>query len=158
MPGAENTFLWEIAVQTASAPVYFPSYNGFIDGGTSMNNPAAKAVQVAINRGFMLEDISLLAITTGSGPLYKASKRNDWGLTQWGPNIISLIMRLTEQTSLDLLQLNRLGFYAIADYKLTSEIPLDDVKWAKSFGANSYQKNDKASKAIREFKATLHDS
>ena len=154
MPEAKKTKVWEVAVKTSSAPVYFPSYKGHVDGGISVNNPAGKAVQLAHAMGYSLENISVLAVTTGSAPLFKDQDRTDWGLLQWGPDIIQMIMRLGEQGSLDLLKLSDLGFYEIADFSLPKQISLDDVKWSAAFNASSYSAKS-AGSAIQKFRGVI---
>jgi uncharacterized protein len=67
---AGETFLYDAALSTSAAPVYFPPYNhpafGWCsDGGLFANNPAPQAVALAIQSGIALSDISLLSIGTG---------------------------------------------------------------------------------------------
>jgi len=67
---AGGTFLYDAALSTSAAPVYFPPYQhpafGWCsDGGLFANNPAPQAVALAIQSGIALSDISLLSIGTG---------------------------------------------------------------------------------------------
>lgn len=68
-PGAD-TRLFDAALATSAAPVYFPPYfhpqfGWCSDGGLFANNPAALAVSLAIQQGQSLSDIVLLSIGTG---------------------------------------------------------------------------------------------
>jgi predicted acylesterase/phospholipase RssA len=59
--------VWEVAMATAAAPTYFPSYTSdnkirFIDGGIWANNPTMVALVEAISLlGIQLNDIYLLS-------------------------------------------------------------------------------------------------
>jgi uncharacterized protein len=68
-PGAD-TALYDAALSTAAAPVYFPPYlhpqfGWCSDGGLFANNPAALALGRAIQAGQSLSNIALLSIGTG---------------------------------------------------------------------------------------------
>ena len=67
---AGATYVYDAALSTSAAPVYFPPYNhptyGWCsDGGLFANNPSPQAVALAIQNGVELDDISLLSIGTG---------------------------------------------------------------------------------------------
>ncbi len=93
LPGSPGgaTHLYDAALSTSAAPVYFPPYNhpqfGWCsDGGLFANNPAALAIGRAIQEGQSLSDIVLLSIGTGltasSLPVI-ASERQCFGLNHW---------------------------------------------------------------------------
>jgi patatin-like phospholipase/acyl hydrolase len=85
----------DVALRTANAPTYFPIYQGFVDGGVVANNPAMCAVAQAVHPetgGQRLEDVVLLSIGTGYNPRYVASKDGDWGLAQWAPHLVYLVL------------------------------------------------------------------
>ena len=86
-----STHLYDAALSTSAAPVYFPPYQhpqfGWCsDGGLFANNPAALAIGRAIDQGQSLSDIVLLSIgtgiTTASLPV-SDSGRLCFGLTRW---------------------------------------------------------------------------
>ena len=64
----------DVALYTSAAPTYFPTVDGFIDGGVVANNPSMAALAQAldgrakINPRPMLEDMALLSIGTGFMP------------------------------------------------------------------------------------------
>jgi patatin-like phospholipase/acyl hydrolase len=97
-PGKESDgdqTIVDVALRTANAPTYFPIYQGYIDGGVVANNPAMCAVAQALNAGTggqELKDILVLSIGTGFNPRYVASQDGDWGLAQWAPHLIYLVM------------------------------------------------------------------
>ena len=97
-PGRESDgeqTIVDVAMRTANAPTYFPIYQGYVDGGVVANNPAVCALAQALNAdtgGQRLQDIILLSIGTGYNPRYVSSKDGDWGLVQWAPHLIHLVM------------------------------------------------------------------
>jgi patatin-like phospholipase/acyl hydrolase len=85
----------DVALRTANAPTYFPIYQGYVDGGVVANNPAMCAVAQAVHPetgGQRLEDLILLSIGTGYNPRYVASTDGDWGLAQWAPHLVHLVL------------------------------------------------------------------
>ena len=58
--------LYKIALYTSAAPTYFPSKDGYVDGGMVANNPSVASIcQVLKSNDCKLEDICLLSIGTG---------------------------------------------------------------------------------------------
>lgn len=85
----------DVALRTANAPTYFPIYQGYIDGGVVANNPSVCALAQALNPesgGQKLQDLVMISIGTGFNPRYVASQDGDWGLAQWAPHLIYLVM------------------------------------------------------------------
>ena len=86
-----DTFLYDAALSTSAAPVYFPPYEhpkfGWCsDGGLFANNPAPLAVGRAISTGHALEDIAVLSIGTGLTAASMAPTREDrlcFGIDHW---------------------------------------------------------------------------
>jgi patatin-like phospholipase/acyl hydrolase len=85
----------DVAVRTSAAPTFFPIYQGYIDGGVIANNPAMCALAQALHKktgGQKLKDVVMLSLGTGHNPRYLPEKNSDWGLAQWAPNLVSLIL------------------------------------------------------------------
>jgi patatin-like phospholipase/acyl hydrolase len=86
-----DTFLYDAALSTSAAPVYFPPYahpklGWCSDGGLFANNPAPLAVGRAISTGQALQDIAVLSIGTGLTPAsmeVTQSSRLCFGLNHW---------------------------------------------------------------------------
>lgn len=75
----------DAALRTSAAPTYFPSYQGYIDGGVFANNPSTMALSVALDVNYgnaSIDDIRLLSFGTGFSP---SSIKGDinWGALQW---------------------------------------------------------------------------
>lgn len=85
----------DVALASAAAPIYFPAYKGFIDGGVVANNPAMIAIAQALDpRGPKkeLKDISLLSFGTGKLNHFVEGENLDWGLMDWGPYLLKILM------------------------------------------------------------------
>ena len=87
----------DVALRTSAAPTYFPSYQGYVDGGVVANNPAMAALAQALdargrNGGCKLEEIALLSLGTGTSLEFVKGRRHDWGYAQWVKPLVRLIL------------------------------------------------------------------
>ncbi|MEJ2265588.1 MAG: hypothetical protein P8X95_19265 [Anaerolineales bacterium] len=85
----------DVALRTSAAPTYFPIYQGYIDGGVFATNPSVCALTQALHPetgGQGLEDLVILSIGTGTNPMYLTETDADWGLAQWAPHMVSLML------------------------------------------------------------------
>src|ERR1043165_2420835 len=91
--------VWKVATYTSVAPTYFPSVDGYIDGGVYAANPAmvalAQLLDVRNEPTPDLKDIWLLSLGTGGSPRYISGQRGSWGVTQWMPSLIPLLLEGT---------------------------------------------------------------
>ena len=87
-----------IALYTSSAPTYFPSADGYIDGGVYANNPSIVALAQAISRRNQpaeratLDEVVMLSLGTGVSLTYIKGQALDWGYAQWAQPLISVLM------------------------------------------------------------------
>ncbi len=90
--------LADVALYTSSAPTYFPSADGYIDGGVFANNPSMVALVQAIsqrnqpNERAKLDDIVLFSVGTGVSLNYIKGNTVDWGYAQWVKPLINILM------------------------------------------------------------------
>jgi patatin-like phospholipase/acyl hydrolase len=85
----------DVALRTSAAPVYFPTYQVYVDGGVVANDPSMAAVAQAIDNDTgaqKLEDLVLLSLGTGTNPTYIAGHDLDWGVAQWAKPLVSLMI------------------------------------------------------------------
>jgi patatin-like phospholipase/acyl hydrolase len=88
--GDDEQSLVDVMLRSAAAPVYFPMYQGYIDGGVAAINPSTCALAQAFHEGFL--DVRLLSLGTGTNPRYLEQLDADWGVYQWGLNLVNMVM------------------------------------------------------------------
>jgi len=92
----DGQLAYKVALYTSAAPTYFPSVDGYIDGGVFANNPSMCALaQTQDNRNNnrpSLSDVVLLSLGTGTSLTYIKGKNLDWGYAQWVKPLISLML------------------------------------------------------------------
>ena len=98
-PGAGNDrreLAYKVGMYTAAAPTYFPSVDGYIDGGVFANNPAMCALSQTQDTRYRptpaIDDVVLLSLGTGTSLFYIRGKTLDWGYAQWIKPLISLML------------------------------------------------------------------
>lgn len=88
---------YKVGLYTSAAPTYFPSVDGYIDGGVYAANPSMCALaQSQDERVYQecpsLSDITLLSLGTGTSLTHIVGKNLDWGLGQWARPLISILL------------------------------------------------------------------
>lgn len=87
---------WKVAMYTSAAPTYFPSVDGYVDGGVYATNPSMCALAQALDsRGAVppaLGEIVLLSIGTGTSLLHIEGQELDWGYAQWAKPLVNLML------------------------------------------------------------------
>lgn len=95
-PGSDgDQLLVDVAIRTAVAPAYFPTYQGYIDGGVAASNPAMCALAQALDKVTgrqNVQDVSLLSMGTGYNPHFLPIQDADWGLVQWAPHMLNIML------------------------------------------------------------------
>lgn len=145
--------VWDAAMRTSAAPTYFPVFRGYTDGGVVANNPSIVAVSKAMAHysDVTPRRIALLSIGAGHYPRYAnlfpdkhgkdrpllvegqvadvACDHSDWGIRQWIPFLLDLILDGDSITTEMVMQYLLAGtkMYHRVDPKLPRQIALDDV-------------------------------
>ena len=87
---------YKVGLYTAAAPTYFPSVDGYIDGGVYATNPSMCALAQSQDSDFKdappLRDVVLLSLGTGTSLVYIEGKELDWGYAQWAKQLVSLML------------------------------------------------------------------
>ena len=87
----------DVALYTSAAPTYFPSVDGYVDGGVFANNPGMIAVVQAISTRNQpqdrvdLDEIVMLSVGTGVSLNYIKGQKLDWGFAQWAKPLINVL-------------------------------------------------------------------
>ncbi len=98
LPGESNDeeqLAYKVGLYTSAAPTYFPTADGFVDGGVYANNPSMCALaQTRDPRNLQLDmrDVVLLSLGTGTPLRYIEGARHDWGYYQWVKPLIDLML------------------------------------------------------------------
>lgn len=146
-----DLFVWDAAMATSAAPTFFPVHNGYCDGGIVANNPSIVAFSKALSHlpSINSRNCVLLSLGAGSYPrhtnIFSAStregevvvgrrgnkklKRADWGIKQWIPFLLDLLLDGDSITSEMVMQymLGNNGLYHRLDPSLPRQFALDDV-------------------------------
>jgi patatin-like phospholipase/acyl hydrolase len=98
-PGPNNDrdqLAYKVGMYTSAAPAYFPSVDGYIDGGVYASNPSMCALAQTQDRRYepksTLEDIVLLSLGTGMSLQYIKGQVHDWGYAQWIKPLVNLML------------------------------------------------------------------
>ncbi len=87
---------YKVGLYTSAAPTYFPSVDGYIDGGVFANNPSMCALTQTqdsrIRNRPALDEIVLLSVGTGTSLVFIPDQQLYLGLAQWAKPLISLIL------------------------------------------------------------------
>ena len=99
-PGPDSdaaALAWRVGMATAAAPTYFPSFDGYIDGGVYANNPSLVALaqtQDDRSRGACpeLADLVLFSVGTGTSLCWIKGQNLDWGYARWAKPLIEVML------------------------------------------------------------------
>lgn len=128
-PQPEDLTVTEAVFRSMSAPVFFPSHNGYVDGGLFATNPTIAAIGAALDsRAAPFNNLRVLSLSTGIAPdgIRNVGPLN-WGLLQWArhfPDVsTSAVEEFDAKQAMAILgpsRFNRLTAYLDQSY------PMDD--------------------------------
>ncbi len=87
----------DVALYTSAAPTFFPSVDGYIDGGVAIINPSMAALaqtqdaRSEITNRPGIDEVALLSIGTGKVLSRIEGDRHNWGYLQWVRPLIRLM-------------------------------------------------------------------
>jgi uncharacterized protein len=86
----------DVGLYTASMPTYFPSVDGYIDGGVYAANPSMCALAQTQDARYgppaSFNEVHLLSLGTGKSLEYITGKTLDWGYASWAQPLVSLMV------------------------------------------------------------------
>lgn len=125
---------YKVGMYTSAAPTYFPSVDGYIDGGVYASNPSMCALAQTQDRRYgpppSLGDIVLLSLGTGMSLQYVKGKSHDWGYAQWIKPLVSLMFDGTAGIAdYQCRQILDARYHRLAPvFPPETTVPMDDVK------------------------------
>jgi patatin-like phospholipase/acyl hydrolase len=136
-PGPSNDrdqLAYKVGMYTSAAPTYFPSVDGYIDGGVFASNPSMCALAQTQDRRYepapALDDIVLLSLGTGTSLQYIKGQTHNWGYVQWVKPLINLMLDGTAGIAdYQCRQILDARYHRLAPvFPPGITVPLDDVK------------------------------
>ena len=124
----------DVAMYTSAAPTYFPTVDGFIDGGVVANNPSMAALaqtqdkRAKIEKRPRLHEVRLLSIGTGFLPRRIRGLNHDWGYAQWANQILRVMFDgLAGVPDYQCRQILGDRYHRL-DYAFAEDVEMDDWK------------------------------
>jgi patatin-like phospholipase/acyl hydrolase len=135
-PGDGNdrhVIAYKVGMYTAAAPTYFPSVDGFVDGGVFANNPSMCALAQTQDKRYRptpsVDEVVLLSLGTGTSLFSIRGKTLDWGYAQWIKPLINLMLDgISGIADYQCSQMLRDRYHRLAPvFPPDISIPMDDV-------------------------------
>jgi len=88
---------YKVGLYTSAAPTYFPTVDGYIDGGVFAPNPSmcalAQTQDLRTGETVPMSEVRLFSVGTGTSLVYieDDEKEHDWGYAQWAKPLVSLV-------------------------------------------------------------------
>jgi len=89
---------YKVGQYTSAAPTYFPTVEGYIDGGVFAPNPSmcalAQTQDPRTGEAIPISEVRLLSVGTGISLVYieDDEKEHDWGYAQWAKPLVNLLL------------------------------------------------------------------
>jgi uncharacterized protein len=85
----------DVCLFSSAAPIYLPSYEGFIDGGVCANNPSMCALAQLLDERYRgsrdsLDGVRMISFGTGNWPEHVARRNIWWGLAGYGARLVDI--------------------------------------------------------------------
>ena len=128
--GDRDARIVDVAMRTAAGPTYFPTYQGYADGGVIANNPSMAALAQAVNPatgGRRVEDVCVLSLGTGQRFRHVAGPTHDWGFVQWAGPLLQILIEGAMDTARYECEQLLPGRFLRLDVPLEKDMGLDDV-------------------------------
>lgn len=123
----------DVAMRTSAAPTYFPTYQGYCDGGVAANNPAMIGLAQALDprtAKMQVDEIKVLSIGAGQSERFIKGNNHDWGVAQWAPKLLYMMLEgPIEIANFQCKVILKERFHRISPVLKGGSFPLD--KWDK---------------------------
>lgn len=125
--------VYKVGLYTSAAPTYFPTYEGYVDGGVFANNPGMCALAQSQDLRYFeapkLSDVVLLSLGTGTSLTFIEGQKHDWGYLQWAKPIIGLMLDgVSGIADYECKQILRENYFRLAPvFPYDVSVPMDDA-------------------------------
>jgi hypothetical protein len=84
----------DVAMRTSAAPIYFPTYQVYIDGGLVANDPSMAAANPGARSRYRCKSwkIYTFSLGTGTNSVYIPRRDLNWGLARWAKPLVNLLI------------------------------------------------------------------
>jgi patatin-like phospholipase/acyl hydrolase len=123
----------DVALRTSAAPTYFPTVDGYVDGGVFANNPSVVALAQSLDRRHPgasdIDQVRLLSVGTGTNRHHVEGRRLDWGITEWARPLLDILMDgVSEVADFQCKQVLGDSYHRLQlDFPQGTKIPMDSV-------------------------------
>ena len=91
-----STPVYKVGLYTSAAPTYFPSVDGYIDGGVYASNPSMCALAQTQDKRYRptpsMDRVILISLGTGTSLQYIRGGSHDWGYVRWVKPLMNLML------------------------------------------------------------------
>ncbi len=125
--------VYKVGLYTSAAPTYFPTYEGFVDGGVFANNPSMCALAQSQDLRYFetpkLSEVVLLSLGTGTSLTFIEGQTHDWGYLQWAKPIIGLMLDgVSGIADYECKQILKENYFRLAPvFPHNVSVPMDDA-------------------------------
>ncbi|MDX2438891.1 MAG: patatin-like phospholipase family protein [Acidobacteriota bacterium] len=130
-----SELVYKVGLYTAAAPTYFPTVDGYVDGGVYATNPSMCALAQTQDERYLdppveMKDVVLLSLGTGTSLFHIKGKNLNWGYAQWIKPLISLMLDgVSGIADYQCAQMLRDRYHRLAPvFPPDVSIPMDGVK------------------------------
>ncbi len=93
-----DALAWKVALYSSAAPTFFPSFEGYIDGGVYANNPSMSALAQIYDHRYQprpkppLDDVLLFSVGAGQNLKFMEGPTHRLGILRWARHYVPLTM------------------------------------------------------------------
>lgn len=123
-----DEYVVDVAMRTSAAPLMFPTYGGYADGGIFANDPTVLGIGVGVKLG--LGKCPTFTLGTGQSPKWiEGEDDEDWGAVTWLRHLVDMLLDSGMNITAELAETVLRERWHCLDPILPREIPADGEAW-----------------------------